>query len=229
MLTLPIGSLINVTTILVGGSIGLLLRKNFPSPIKTIVFQGLGLCTLVIGMQMALQAKDLLTVIFSILIGGIIGEGLKLDKRIEQLSDALKKRLHFKDADFTEGLVTAFLIFCIGSMTIVGALNEGISGDRTLVLTKAMLDGFTSIALTSTFGVGVLFSVVPLLLFQGGITVFAGQFQSVFSPTLLAQLTAVGGVLILGISLNLLELKAVKVINMLPALVVVVVLAQLFL
>jgi len=145
------------------------------------------------------------------------------------MSNTLKNRLKFKDQGFTEGLVTAFLIFCIGSMTIVGALNEGISGDKSLLLTKSMLDGFTSIALASTFGAGVLFSVIPMLIFQGGLTVFAGQFHSLFSQVLLAQLTATGGVLILGISLNLLEIKSIKVINLLPSLLVVIFLTVLFL
>lgn len=183
---MPVGTFINIATVLIGGTIGLLLRKNFPQNIKTIVFQGLGLSTLLIGMQMALQVKDPLILIFSILIGGVLGELVRLDKRIETLSDALKSKLKFKDQGFTEGLVTAFLIFCIGSMTIVGALNEGISGDKSLLLTKSMLDGFTSIALASTFGVGVLFSVIPMLVFQGGITVFAGLFQNLFSDILLA-------------------------------------------
>lgn len=158
-----------------------------------------------------------------------MGELVRLDKRIETLSDALKSKLKFKDQGFTEGLVTAFLIFCIGSMTIVGALNEGISGDKSLLLTKSMLDGFTSIALASTFGVGVLFSVIPMLVVQGGITVFAGLFQNLFSDILLAQLTATGGVLILGIGINLLEIKTIKVINLLPSLLVVLILTSLLL
>lgn len=226
---MPVGTFINIAAVLIGGTLGLLLRKSFPQNIKTIVFQGLGLCTLLIGMQMALQVKDPLILIFSILIGGILGELVRLDKRVETLSDALKSKLKFKDQGFTEGLVTAFLIFCIGSMTIVGALNEGISGDKSLLLTKSMLDGFTSIALASTFGVGVLFSVIPMLVFQGGITVFAGLFQNLFSDILLAQLTATGGVLILGIGINLLEIKTIKVINLLPSLLVVLILTSLLL
>lgn len=226
---MPVGTFINIAAVLIGGTLGLLLRKSFPQNIKTIVFQGLGLCTLLIGMQMALQVKDPLILIFSILIGGVLGELVRLDKRIETLSDALKSKLKFKDQGFTEGLVTAFLIFCIGSMTIVGALNEGISGDKSLLLTKSMLDGFTSIALASTFGVGVLFSVIPMLVVQGGITVFAGLFQNLFSDILLAQLTATGGVLILGIGINLLEIKTIKVINLLPSLLAVLILTSLLL
>jgi uncharacterized membrane protein YqgA involved in biofilm formation len=226
---MPIGTLINIAAVLVGGVIGLFLNKNFPENIKKIVFQGLGLCTLLIGMQMALQVKNPLILIFSILIGGIVGEVLKLDQRIENFSEWLKTKLKFKNPRFSEGLITAFLIFCIGSMAIVGAMNEGISGDKSLLLTKSMLDGFTSIALASTYGAGVLFSIVPLFIFQGGITLLAGNFQTLFSDVLVAQLTATGGLLILGIGLNLLEIKAVKVINLLPSLLVVVLLTSLFL
>lgn len=226
---MPIGTFINIIAVLVGGTVGLFLHQSLPKNIKTIVFQGIGLSTLLIGMQMALQVKDPLVLIFSILIGGIIGEIVQLDKKIEGMSDALKKKLKFKDESFTEGLVTAFLIFCIGSLTIVGALNEGISGDKSLLLTKSMLDGFTSIALASTFGIGVLFSVIPMLIFQGGITVFAAQFQGLFNEVLLAQLTATGGIMILGIGINLLEIKNIKVINLLPSLLVAVLLTVLFL
>ncbi len=223
---MPIGTFINIFAVCIGSIIGLLLRKNFPENIKHIVFQGLGLCTLLIGMQMALQVKDPLILIFSILIGGILGEVTKLDKRIDHVSEQIKKRFAAKDATFTQGLVTAFLIFCIGSMSIVGSLNEGISGDRSLLLTKSVLDGFTSIALASTYGIGVLFSIIPMLLFQGSITLFAHSFQGVFTLLLLAQLTSTGGILILGIGLNLLEIKKIKVINLLPALGVVVILSM---
>lgn len=226
---MPWGTLINVSAVLVGGTIGLLLHKNLPKNVQVIAFQAIGLCTLFIGMQMSLQVKDPLILIFSVLIGGVIGELFHLDERIDGLSDKLKKLVGSKDDRFTQGMVTAFLIFCIGSMTIVGALNEGISGDRTLLLTKSTLDGFTAIALAATYGIGVLFSVIPLFVFQGGLTVFASQFGGLFSPTLLAQLTATGGILILGIGINLLEIKHIKVINMLPALLVALILAAVLL
>lgn len=176
---------------------------------------------------MALRVDNLLILIFSILIGGILGELFHLETRINNLSDRLKTRLGSKETGFTEGLVTAFLIFCIGSMTIVGALNEGLTGDRSLLLTKSVLDGFTSIALASTFGIGVLFSIVPMLFFQGVLTVFAGLFSSFFSETLMNQLTATGGVLILGIGFNLLEIKQIKVVNLLPSLLVICILTLL--
>lgn len=225
---MPIGTFINIIAVIVGSVIGLLLGSRFPEKIKIIAFQALGLISLLIGMQMALKVENPLTLIFAILIGAIIGEFINLEKIFDSAGEFLKQKVKSKNAKFTEGLVTAFLIFCIGSMTIVGSINEGVSGDRTLLLTKSMLDGFTSIALASTFGIGVMFSVVPMLILQGGLTLFAGMFQPFFTPNLINQLTATGGILILGIGINLLELKKIKVINMLPALLVIILLTLIF-
>ncbi len=224
---MPVGTLINVATVLIGSTLGLLLRRRFPQAIQAIIFQSVGLATLVLGVQMALEGENFLVLIFSLIIGGIVGELLHLDVWVESLATTLKDKIHIGEATFVEGLITAFLLFCVGSMTIVGALNEGLNADRTLLLTKSLLDGFTSIALASVYGVGVLFAVVPLFLVQGGLTLLAGQFQGLFSPLLINGLTAVGGVLILGIGLTLLELKAVKTTNLLPSLVVVVILTLL--
>ncbi|MBN1875489.1 MAG: DUF554 domain-containing protein [Anaerolineae bacterium] len=227
-MNLPIGSLVNVGTVILGSSIGLLLRKKFPQNIQAIIFQGVGLATLVLGMQMALQVENILILIFSLILGGILGEGIHLETRLENLGNALKIRVKSQDARFTEGLITAFLIFCVGSMTFVGAINEGLNGDRTLLYTKSILDGFTSMALASVYGVGVSFSVLPLFIVQAGLSLLAAQFQSFFSDLIIAQLTATGGALILGIGINLLDIKPIKTTNLLPALVVVIVLTLIF-
>ncbi len=226
---IPIGSLVNTATVLAGSTLGLLLRERFPKKIQAIIFQAVGLATLVLGMDMALGSDNFLILIFSLILGGILGELADLEGRMERLGDALKRRIGAEDARFTEGLITAFLIFCIGSMTFVGALNEGLTGDRTLIMTKAILDGFTSMALASVYGLGVLFSALPLLLVQGGISLLAARFHGFFTAVLINQLTAVGGVLILGIGVNLLDLRKIKTTNLLPALAVVVVLTLLFL
>ncbi|MGC9467883.1 MAG: DUF554 domain-containing protein [Anaerolineae bacterium] len=227
---MPIGSLVNAMTVIAGSLVGLLVRQRLPERIKTIIFQAVGLATLVLAMQMALQVEgDFLILIFSLILGGILGELLRLERRMEAFGEALKARIRVKDARFTEGLVTAFLIFCVGSMTFVGALNEGLTGDRTLILSKAILDGFTSIVLASVYGVGVLLSALPLFLVQASLTLLAAQFQMLFPDILIRQLTAVGGTLILGIGLNLLEIKLIKTMNLLPALVVVTILTLIFL
>lgn len=218
---MPIGTIVNTIAVILGSLLGLLLHKNLSEKIKAIVFQGIGLSTLVIGIQMALKVENLLVLIFSVLIGGIIGEAANLDLRFEKLSNFLKNKIKSKNEKFTEGLITAFLIFCIGSMTIIGAINEGLKNDRTLLFTKSILDGFTSIALASTYGAGVLFSAIPLFIYQSVLTLLAVQFQNFFSTTIINQLTATGGVLILGIGINLLDIKKIKVTSLLPALVVV--------
>ena len=219
---IPWGTFVNVAAILAGSALGLMLRRGLPERIRGIVFQAIGLTTLVLGMQMALgvdSAEHMLQLVFAMLLGGITGEALSLEARLERFSEWLKVRVGIKgEARFTEGLVTAFLIYCIGAMTFVGALNEGLTGDRGLLLIKSVLDGFMSIALASTFGVGVAFSVVPLLIFQVAITLLGVSLGGVFTDPVINQLSAVGGVLILGIGVNLLGLTKLRLINLLPAL-----------
>jgi uncharacterized protein len=220
---IPWGTIANAAAIIAGSSVGLLLRRGLPERIRGIVFQAIGLTTLVLGMQMALKvdsAPHMLQLVFAMLLGGITGEALNLEARLERASEWLKHRVGLKgEARFTEGLVTAFLIYCIGAMTFVGALNEGMSGDRSLLLIKSVLDGFMSIALASTFGAGVAFSVVPLLIFQFAVTLLGASLGGVFTETAITQLSAVGGVLIIGIGVNLLGLAKLRLTNLLPALV----------
>ena len=218
---MPLGTIINVLAVILGSLLGLCLKSRIPPKIHQRVFQGIGLATLLIGLQMALKVENLILLIFSILFGAIVGEALDLEKRLDSLAEILKKKLKSQSSSFTQGLITAFLIFCIGSLTILGALDEGIRGDHTLLLAKSTLDGFTSIALAATYGLGVMFSVIPMLIYQGTITLLARQFQNLFTPILINQLTAVGGILILGLGLNLLEIKQIKITNMLPALLFV--------
>lgn len=221
---LPIGTLVNTLAVIAGSTLGLLLQSRFPSKIREISFQGIGLCTLLIGMQMALQVQNILVLIFSILIGGAVGEGLRLHDRFINWGDTLKKRVNIGGEKFTEGLITAFLLFCVGSLTIVGALEEGLNNDPSLIYTKSMLDGFSSMVLASAYGWGVLFAALPLLLFQSAITLSAGWLQPYLSEMVIDQLSATGGVIILGLGINLLEIKALRISNMLPALLLVILL-----
>ena len=223
----PLGSVINALAILVGGSVGLLLHGRLPEKMRLVVFQGLGLCVLVIGMQMALQGRNALLVVLSILIGGIIGEAMGLEDRFAGLADRLKGLVRSSNTRFVDGMVNASLIYCIGAMAILGSFDEGIRGDHSILFTKALLDGFASVALASTYGSGVLFSALPVLLYQGLLTVFAGSFQGFFSEHLIAQLTATGGTLILGIGINLLGLTVIRLSSLLPSLVVIVLLSVL--
>jgi uncharacterized membrane protein YqgA involved in biofilm formation len=222
---MPVGTFINTIAVIIGSCLGLFFHKSIPEKVKSIFFQATGLSTILIGIQMGLKVENLLVVIFGLIIGGAIGELINLEMLIEKLGNKLKSLVHSSNEKFTDGLTTSFLIFCIGSMTIVGSLNEGISGDRSLLLTKSLLDGFTSIALASTYGIGVLFSAIPLLIFQSSLTLSASSLQQYFSPYMIAQITAVGGLLIVGIGINLLEIKRIKVTNLLPSLIVVAILS----
>lgn len=217
------GTLINVATIILGTSVGVLLKSKLPKKLIETVFQSIGLFTLVLGIYMGLKMNNFLIVVFSLVIGAITGEGFDIESSIKNLSEKIKGKLKVGNEKFSEGVLTAFLLFCMGSMTILGAFDEGIKGDATLLITKSVLDGFASIALASALGIGVGFSVIPLLAYQGGLTLLAFYFGQFISENMMNELTAVGGILILGIGLNILEIKKIRVFNILPALVFVLV------
>lgn len=221
---LPLGSMINAAAIVVGAGIGMLLGDRLPGRMRESVFQGLGLCTMAIGMGMTLKSGNPLYVIGSILVGVIIGEALDLEGRITRGGEALKRLLRSQNGGFTEGFVSASLLFCIGSMAIIGPLNEGLSGDKSIVLTKTMLDFFASIAFGAVYGSGVMASALPLLIYQGSITLFAEGIRPYLNDQIRAELEATGGIAIMGIGLNLLGLMKIRLSNFLPALLVVVLL-----
>ena len=217
-------------TVILGSLIGIFLKEIFPPNIDAIILQAIGLGVLVIGISMSLKVPDgyFLIFIFSLILGGILGEIIGVKAILEQLGDALQAGLHISENQFTEGLVTAFLLFCIGSMTIVGAIEEGIQGKRELLLIKSILDGISSIAFAAKFGIGVLFSIIPMLIFQGGITVLANKMERFFTEVLIAQLSSLGGVLIIAIAINMLGLGQINIENLLPGLVVIAILTKLF-
>lgn len=220
----PIGTLINMGTVAIGSLIGLYLQGIFPENIQRIIFQAIGLATLILGIMMGLKVPEgyLLNFIFSLILGAILGELIGIQSFLQNLGDSIKAALNIGEGAFTQGLITAFLLFCIGSMTFVGAIEEGLKGKRDLLMVKSTLDGISSIAFAATYGIGVLFSIVPMLIFQGGITLMARQLQRFFTPTMIAQLSSVGGALIIGIAINILELGQINVENLLPALIVTI-------
>ena len=222
---LPLGPLVNALTVILGGVLGMGIGARLPERVRTVVFQGLGLCTLVLGMQMAFSTNSVIVLIISILLGSICGELLRLEDRFMALGDKLKAKLKSSNPRFTEGLISATVLFCIGAMAIIGSFDEGLRGDRTIVYSKSILDGFAAIALASAYGIGVALASIPLFIYQGLLVIFAALLQPWLGPTLMAELTATGGVLILGIGLNLLNITTIKLSNMLPSLIFVVILA----
>lgn len=219
------GTWINIAAILAGGILGLLINRKIPKRFNDIVFQAIGLFTLFLGVYLSFKTENMLILVFSLILGGLFGEWLKLEERAEKLTERLQFGGLNTGNRFTEGLITAFLLFCIGSMTILGAIEEGMGNKPELLITKSIMDGFSSIALSSALGIGVLFSVVPLLLYQGSLTLLAAYAGEFFSDSIINELTACGGLLLLGLGLKILEIKQIKVLNLLPALIFAVLLA----
>lgn len=223
-----IGTLVNVATVVAGSLIGILFKSRLPERFIKIFFQVIGLFTLYLGFSMAIKSSHVLQMVFSLIIGAIIGESLHLDRGLEKLAEKMKKRFKSNHERFSDGLLTAFLLYCMGSLTILGAIQEGMTGDAHLLFIKSLMDGVSSIALASGLGIGVLFSAVPLLIYQGGITLLAMWLGDFFPAVMITELSAVGGILLLGLGIDILEVKKINVINMLPALVVIVILIWLF-
>ena len=226
------GTLINVAAVLVGTLIGTLLGDRLPERVRETVMHALGLVVLVVGMDGALTAfrpplstltrGSVLIVLGSVLVGGVLGELLRIEDRLNSLGDALKRRFaggHEHQARFTEGFVIASLVFCVGPLAILGSIQDGLSGDFQLLAIKSLLDGFAALAFASALGWGVGFSALVVLVYQGAITLGASAVASAFTPEIVAGITATGGILILGIGLRLLELKQVRIGNLLPALI----------
>ena len=222
----PLGSVINAGAVVGGAAIGMLLGDRLPERMRVSVFQGLGLCTLTIGMSMALKTANPLYMIGSIIIGIVLGELLQLEERLAASGEFFRRTVRSKNARFTEGFISASLLFCIGSMAIIGPLNEGLSGSLTIVLTKTLLDFFASIAFGAAYGSGVMLASLPILIYQGGITLFAESLRPHLTETVTTELIATGGISIVGIGCNLLNIVSIRLANFLPALVVVVVLCM---
>ena len=223
------GTLINAGTVLAGTVAGTLLGERLPSRIRETVMSALGLVTLVVGVDQALAAfrpplstltrGSVLIVLGSVLVGGVIGELVRIEDWLERAGDALKVRFGRGQARFTEGFVVASLVFCVGPLTILGSIQDGLRGDYRLLAVKALLDGFAALAFSSALGWGVGFSIVTILVYQGGLSIAASGVAGVIDANEIAAITAAGGVLIIGIGLRLLELRTIRVANMLPALV----------
>lgn len=224
-----IGTIVNAAAVVVGGSIGLLVKHNLSPRLKTIFFQAIGLFTIAIGITMVSSMQHILIIVASVALGALIGEWLKLDVHIQNVSEKLKIKLKIGNDQFTTGLVTAFLLYCTGSMTIIGSINEGLGLSSDLLYTKSLMDGFSSIILASAFGTGVIVSAIPLFLLQAAITLIAKFFGNFLSQDIINGMGAVGGILLIGTGINILDIKSLRVINMLPALLLVIVLMLIFL
>lgn len=224
------GTLINAAAVAVAGTVGTLLGDKMPERVRQTVMAGIGLTTLLIGAQMALKTQHLLIVLGSIVVGGILGELLDLDDGLERLGRWLESqvgRLRLPGAatdaagnGFTRGFVTASLVFCVGPMAIVGSLQDGMTGNYQTLAVKSMLDGFAGLAFAASLGLGVPFSGLVVLVYQGALTLGATWLKALLTDPMVNEMTAAGGLLILGIGLQLLEIRRIRIANLLPAVVV---------
>lgn len=208
--------------------IGLLLKKRMPERVTTIYFQAIGLFTLAIGASMAIGMEKILIIVSSLAIGSLLGEWADLEQGTERMSNWLKHRFHIGSEKFSEGLVTSFLLFCVGSLTILGTIQEGTGGSPDLLFTKSLMDFFSAILLASAFGVGVVVSAIPLFIFQAALTLLARYAATLFTDDIILGLTSTGGILLIGLGINILGIKKLRIMNMLPSLVIVVLLIWIF-
>ncbi|MFZ1041728.1 MAG: DUF554 domain-containing protein [Anaerolineales bacterium] len=224
------GTLINVAAILIGGALGLIFGARVPERLKATVISGMGLFTAVIGIQMFLKTDNSLIVLGALLIGALLGEWWKIEDGLQSLGQILEARFAKGTADpngevtsnkFVRGFLTASLLFCVGPIAILGSIQDGLTGNYNLLAVKSVLDGFASLAFSSTLGVGVLFSSLMILVYQGGISLLAAQLNAIVTQAMMNEMTATGGVILMGLAFSsLLEIKKIRAGNFLPALVI---------
>ena len=211
------GTLVNSGAIIVGSTIGIMAGRHLSERIKAIIMNALGLSVVILGVKMALEGTNLIAAIGCVLLGAVTGEAMRIETWIESLGIWLKKRFRSDSSTFVEGFVTASVIYLTGVLVIIGPIQDGTVGDTSILYIKSMLDGFASMALASTLGIGVAFSALPVLIIQGSITLLASSLLFLKEPIVLNAITATGGILILGIGVNLLDLKKIPIGNFIPA------------
>ena len=214
------GTLLNAATVLAGGLLGTFLGDRLPERLRENIVRGVGLFTLVMGVKFALETGNLLYLLGSILAGGLLGTAASLERRLNDLGAHLQTRFGRGEGTVADGFVTATIVFCVGPLTFLGSIQNGLSGDATLLAIKSVLDGFTAIALAATLGWGVLLTIAVILVYQGGLALGASALAGLLSDPQLREMNAVGGLLILGVGLKLLAIRDVKVADFLPAILV---------
>lgn len=215
-----LGTFVNSLAVVIGGVIGILLKKGIPDTLSDTVFKGLGLCTLFIGISGCLCGKNTIIVVVSVVLGAIIGELIDLDKRINQLGGFIERKFTKKDGkklSLAEGFVSASLLFCVGAMAIVGSLQSGLTGNHTTLFTKSTLDFVAAIIFASSLGLGVIFSALFVLVYQGTITLLASLISPYLTTSVVNEMACVGYIIIIGLALNMIGITKLKVMNYVPA------------
>lgn len=212
-----LGTIVNTIAIIAGSLLGLMFRGGIPKKYHVTIMQALSLAVILIGLKMALKTEDILLIIFSLVIGSLMGEFIKIEDRLENLGKFFETRFSKADNGLAKGFVVTSLIYCVGSMAIVGSLESGLTGNHQTLFAKSALDGLSSVIFASSLGIGVLFSSISVFLYQGFITLTATLIKPFLVGEVINQMSAVGGLLIIAIGINLLEIQKIKVGNMLPA------------
>lgn len=219
------GTIVNCVMIALGGGLGLLLKSKISPKYQETIMQGLGLSVLLIGLTMAIKTQNVLIVTISMIIGAVIGELIDIDGKLNRAGERLSARFRSSGGMIGKAFVTTSLVYCIGAMAIIGALQDGLTGDASTLYAKAMLDGTAAVIFTATLGIGVILSIIPVLIYQGSITLLATWLAPLLTDAVICEVTAVGGLLIVGIGLSLLKICQIKIANLLPAVLVAGILA----
>lgn len=225
------GVLVNVATVVIGSLIGLIFKKGISEKYTDAVMRGIGLCTLMIGIQGTLKGENQLVAIIAMVLGAIVGTAINIDGKLNGVGDFLSGKLKKSDADkvsIAEGFVTASLLFCVGAMTIIGSLESGLKGDHTTIFTKSILDLFSSCMLSASLGIGVIFAAIFVFIFQGALVLMAGLLEPLLSDSAVAEITCVGSLMILALGFNLTGIAKFKVANYFPALIFAPLVSYLF-
>lgn len=212
-----IGTIVNALAIIAGGMIGLLFKNIISDKISESLLKVTGLAVIAVGIKLILAGDNLTLLIISLIVGTVIGEIIDIEGRLDRFGAFIESKFKNKESNVALGFVTCTLIYCVGSMAIVGSIQSGLTGNNEILFSKAVLDGITSISMAVSMGIGVIFSSISVFLYQGTLTILAGFMQSLLSNIVVNEMTAIGGVIIMGIGLNFLEIKRIKVGNILPA------------
>ncbi|MFY9173940.1 MAG: DUF554 domain-containing protein [Peptococcia bacterium] len=217
------GTLVNVAAIIVGALIGITLRKGIAERFKLTIMHGIGLVVCLIGVNMAIKTSNEIIVILSMVVGGLIGEILDIEGFLTKLGKSLNNIVKAEEGDFIKAFVSSSLVYCVGAMSIMGSFQSGLTGEHSILLAKSALDGITAIVFSSSMGIGVIFSALPVLIYQGLLTLLAESVQGILTDPVVREMTATGGLLIVAIGVNMLGFNKFKVANLLPAIFVAII------
>jgi uncharacterized protein len=220
-----LGNYVNTITIIIGCLLGLLIQKGLHEKYKTIIMQAIGLSVLFVGATVTIGGlldpdSEPVLFIISLVIGGALGELIGIEKALDKLGLMLQNKVGSQQSNIAEGFVTASLLFCVGTMAVIGSLDSGLRGDHTMLYAKSVIDGITAMILASTLGVGVIFSAAVVFIYQGAIILFAGLLEPLLTIDVIREISIIGGILIFGIGLSMMEIKRIKTVNLLPAIIV---------